>query len=206
MEDMNMTDITPLDAIRFLKEGNQRFLTGRSNNRTDLQAQVQQTAEGQFPFAAILGCIDSRTSAELLFDQGLGKMINIRIAGNVVNTDILGSLEYACTTLNTKLILVLGHARCGAIEAACDDLKLGNVTALLEKLRPAIEATKDILDNRNGSNHTFVNNVSNHNIDLSVQKIRKDSTVISKLEEAGKIMIATAIYDVGTGKVTFKES
>lgn len=200
-----MADLNPIEAIRILKEGNKRFLTGQSNHTTDLQEQVQETAEAQYPFVAILGCVDSRSPAELLFDQGLGKIFNIRIAGNIVNSDILGSLEYACTALNTKLILVLGHTQCGAVQAACDDLKLENVTALLEKIKPAIKAEKEIRKNRNGSNSTFVNSVSKHNVGLSVDQIRQGSTVLSELESAGKISIASAIYDVETGEVSFME-
>ncbi len=205
MTELNMADMNPLDAISILKEGNQRYLAGRSNHITDLQTQVKQTAEGQFPFAAILGCMDSRTPAEIIFDQGLGKIINIRIAGNIVNSDVLGSLEYACTTLNTKLVLVLGHTRCGAVESACDDLKLGNVTTLLEKIKPAIEAEKLIMDNRNGSNPAFVDGVSKHNICISVDQIRKGSSVIRELEDAGEVKIASAIYELETGIVSFME-
>lgn len=202
---MNMEDISPRDAIRILKEGNQRFYSERTENTNDIRLQVQKTADGQFPFAAILGCVDSRSPSELLFDQGLGKIINIRIAGNVVNRDVLGSLEYACVVLNTKLILVLGHTQCGAIQAACDDVKLGNVTSLLEKIKPAIEAEKLTLDNRNGSNPDFVNSVGKENICLSIEHIRKGSKVIRELEKTGKIMIAAAIYEIETGKVSFIE-
>lgn len=199
---MKKVDIDTDEAIGLLKEGNQRFLSGQSHG-TGLQKQVKMTAEGQFPFAAILGCIDSRTSAELILDQGLGQIINIRIAGNVVNKDVLGSLEYACTMLHTKLILVLGHTNCGAVQSACDDLKMGHVTELLQKIKPAIEAEKLVLDNRNGSNPRFVNSVSKLNIGLSVDQILRESSVIRKLEEAGKVRIVAAIYDVETGKVSF---
>lgn len=201
---MENVNITPDEALNLLKEGNLRFIAGQSHG-ADLQKQVKKTSEGQFPYAAILGCIDSRTSAELILDQGLGQIINIRIAGNVVNTDILGSLEYSCVALHTKLILVLGHTSCGAIQSACSGLKLGNVTTLLKKIGPAIEAEKSILENRNGDNLTFVNKVSLQNIKYTEEKIRKNSSIIRDLELEGKVRIAGAIYNVETGKVDFIE-
>lgn len=201
---MENVNITPDEALNLLKEGNLRFIAGQSHG-ADLQKQVKKTSEGQFPYAAILGCIDSRTSAELILDQGLGQIINIRIAGNVVNSDILGSLEYSCVALHTKLILVLGHTSCGAIQSACSGLKLGNVTTLLKKIGPAIEAEKSILENRNGDNLTFVNKVSLQNIKYTAEQIRKNSSIIRDLELEGKVRIAGAIYNVETGKVDFIE-
>jgi carbonic anhydrase len=199
---MKREDISPDDALQILKEGNQRFLQNKLIN-TDLPKQVKQTAEGQFPFAAILGCVDSRTASELIFNIGIGELINVRVAGNIVNEDILGSLEYACTVANTRLIVVLGHTRCGAIESACDQLELGNITSLLKKIRPAIEAETNTLSNRTGSNIPFINEVSLHNIQNSIDLMRKNSTIIRELENKGKIRILGAIYDVETGSVTF---
>jgi len=199
---MKRDDISPNEALQILKEGNQRFLQNKSIN-TDLPKQLKQTAEGQFPFASILGCIDSRTASEHIFNLGIGEIINIRIAGNIVNEDVLASLEYACIVLNTKLVIVLGHTRCGAIESACDQIEMGNITVMLDKIQPAIKAETKTIDNRTSSNIPFINEVSLHNISNSIDLIRKDSKVIRDLETSGKIRILGAIYDLATGEVKF---
>lgn len=199
---MKRADILPADALKILEEGNQRFLSGKINE-TDHMEKVKATSGAQFPFAAILSCIDSRVPAELIFNQGIGDIINIRVGGNIVNTDVLASLEYACKVLNTKLILVLGHTRCGAVESACNQLELGNVTELLTRIHPAIESETSTIGERNGNNISFVNNVSKLNVDNSINLLRKRSQVIRKLEKEEKIRICGAMYEVETGRVIF---
>lgn len=194
--------ITPQQALEFLKEGNIRFLNNLKVNR-NLLMQVNQTSEGQFPFATILSCIDSRTSAELIFDQGLGDIFSIRIAGNILNDDILASMEYACGVANSKIIVVLGHTRCGAVVSACDQVKSGHITGLLSKINPAIESETTTTSERNGQNFSFVNNVSKINVELAINKIRQKSPILLDLEKEGKIMITGGIYDVETGEVSF---
>ena len=196
--------LTPDLALEFLKEGNKRFINNIKVNRNLLQ-QVNETSSNQFPFAAVLSCIDSRTSAELIFDQGLGDIFSIRIAGNILNNDILGSMEFACKKVGSKLIVVLGHTNCGAIIGACDDVKLGHLTSLIEKIKPAIELETETNSDRNGRNITFTENVSVNNVKLTVEGIRKRSSILSEMEKENKIRIVGGIYDVETGKVTFLE-
>ncbi len=194
--------MTPQKAIQFLMEGNQRFQNNLKANRNLLQ-QVNETSDGQFPFATVLSCIDSRVSAELVFDQGLGDVFSIRIAGNFVNEDILGSMEFACKVAGTKLILVLGHSHCGAIKGACDDVKLGNLTTMLSKLKPAVESVKDVSGARNSSNPDFVQAVADKNIDLTITNIRERSEVLREMEQNGEIDIIGGMYDIHTGEVIF---
>nr|MBD3623692.1 carbonic anhydrase [Sunxiuqinia sp.] len=194
--------ITPQQALEFLKEGNLRFLNNLKVNR-NLLMQVNQTSEGQFPFATILSCIDSRTSAELIFDQGLGDIFSIRIAGNILNDDILASMEYACGVANSKIIVVLGHTRCGAVISACNQVKLGHITGLLSKINPAIESETATTAERNGQNFAFVNHVSKINVQLTINQIRLKSPILSDLEKAGKMMIVGGMYDVESGEVSF---
>lgn len=197
--------ITPALAIKYLKEGNQRFLSNLKTNR-NLLHQVNQTSTNQFPFATILSCIDSRTSAELIFDQGLGDIFSIRIAGNILNEDILGSMEYGCKVANSKLIVVLGHTKCGAIISACNAFKMGHLTSLLSKLKPAIEEEQTTVLNRSGSNIPFVNNVSIHNVRLTMQQIRKRSKILHDMEVNDEIRIVGALYDIETGEVKFYDN
>ena len=194
--------LSPDMALQILKEGNERFMSNRKANRNLLQ-QVNETADGQYPFATILSCIDSRTSAELIFDQGLGDIFSIRIAGNILNDDILGSMEFATKLAGTKIIVVLGHTRCGAITAACNHLELGNLSHLLHKIQPAIERVTTISENRTGDNADFVNLVTVRNVELTIEQIRLQSSIIRELEQAGSIRMVGAVYDVETGKVTF---
>lgn len=194
--------ITPETALKYLAEGNQRFLNNLKLHR-NLLHQVNLTSEGQYPFATILSCIDSRTSAELIFDQGLGDIFSIRIAGNVLNKDILGSMEYACKVANSKLIVVLGHTRCGAITNACNDFEMGYFTGLLEKIKPAIDMENETQFNRNGENLKFVNNVSVNNVIITLNQIRKKSTIITEMEKNGKIGLIGGHYDIETGEVNF---
>ena len=196
------SSLTPEKALTILKEGNQRFINNLKANRNLLQ-QVNETSTGQFPFATILSCIDSRTSAELIFDQGLGDVFSIRVAGNILNEDILGSMEFATKIAGTKIIVVLGHTKCGAIVGACNHVELGNLTTLLSKIQPAIDHETTTTENRTGSNSAFVKNVTTLNVQLTIDRIRKESPVIVELEKEGKIKIIGAMYDVETGVVTF---
>jgi carbonic anhydrase len=191
--------LTPQRALDILLEGNKRFVNNLKANR-DLLKQVNETSTGQFPFAAVLSCIDSRTSAELVFDQGLGDIFSIRIAGNCVNEDILGSMEFACKVAGSKLILVLGHSKCGAIKGACDDVRMGNLTALLTKLRPAVADTATS-GTRNSGNAAFVEDVALRNVQLAMEQITQRSPILKEMVENGEIMIAGAMYDVENGQV-----
>jgi carbonic anhydrase len=196
--------MTPEKALQFLREGNVRFQNNLKANRNLLE-QVNDTSDGQFPFATILSCIDSRVSAELVFDQGLGDIFSVRIAGNFVNQDILGSMEFACKLAGTKLIVVLGHTACGAVKGACDDAKLGNLTSMLAKIKPAVEAVKEPQDTslRNSANSEFVDNVAAKNVQLTIDRIMKESEVLSDMQSNGEISIVGAMYDINTGTVNF---
>lgn len=196
--------MTPDKALDFLKEGNLRFQNNLKANRNLLQ-QIYDTAEGQFPFATVLSCIDSRVSAELVFDQGLGDVFSIRIAGNFVNPDILGSMEYACKLVGSKLIVVLGHTGCGAIMGACNHTRLGNLTTLISKLEPAVAAVTEPTDEslRNSENPDFVNEVSKKNVEMALTNIRSQSPILKEMEDAGEINIVGAMYDISTGAVVF---
>lgn len=196
--------LTPELAVEILKEGNERFMNNIKAHR-DLLQQANDTSSGQFPFAAILSCIDSRTSAELIFDQGLGDIFSIRIAGNILNDDILGSMEFACKLAGSKLIVVLGHTKCGAIAGACDNVELGHVTKLLNKVKPAIALETETKAERNSGNKTFVENVTVNNITLTVQQVKEQSPLLREMEQSGKIKIIGGLYDLDTGKVTFYE-
>ena len=194
--------LAPKNALEILRAGNERFISNLKANRNLLE-QVNITSEGQFPFAAVLSCIDSRTSAELIFDQGLGDIFSIRIAGNILNDDILGSMEFACKVAGSKLILVLGHTKCGAIAGACNHVEMGNLTTLLNKVKPAIEREKTVPDNRDGSNAEFVKKVTEHNVFVVMEQIRERSEILRTMEKEGSIMIVGGLYEVETGKVTF---
>ena len=196
--------LTPEKALVLLKEGNLRFQNNSKVNR-DLLEQVNDTSSGQYPFATILSCIDSRVSAELVFDQGVGDIFSIRIAGNFVNEDILGSMEFACKLAGTKVLVVLGHTSCGAIKGTCDDAKLGNLTALISKIKPAVKAvpTPEEPQLRNSSNLDFVNSVAKKNISMTLDNIRDQSSVLRDMEVEGSIKIVGAMYDINTGLITF---
>ena len=195
--------MTPTTALQELKDGNQRFIEKKQLNR-DLLQQVSETSTGQFPFATVLSCIDSRVSSELIFDQGIGDIFSVRIAGNFVNQDILGSMEFACKLAGTKLVLVLGHTACGAVKGACDHARLGNLTALINKIEPAVEAVKEPADEsiRNSSNSDFVNEVAAQNVKMTIENIRNQSEVLKEMEDAGEIQILGGMYDIQSGKVT----
>ncbi|QXP56790.1 carbonic anhydrase [Cellulophaga sp. HaHa_2_95] len=196
--------MTPQKALDFLKEGNQRFQNNLKANRNLLE-QVNDTSEGQFPFATILSCIDSRVSAELVFDQGLGDVFSIRIAGNFVNEDILGSMEFASKLAGTKLIVVLGHTSCGAIKGACDHARMGNLTALINKIEPAVAAVKEPKDEnlRNSKNLEFVDAVSAENVLQTIKNVRDRSEILAEMEKQDEIKIIGAMYDISTGAVDF---
>lgn len=195
---------TPQQALEFLKEGNKRFVNNLKANR-DLLQQANDTRDNQFPFAVILSCIDSRTSAELIFDQGLGDVFSIRIAGNVVNTDIVGSIEFACKIAGSKLIVVLGHTNCGAIKGACDHVEIGNLTELLSKIQPAVyqETITNEGKNRTSKNATFVENVADLNVKRSVKTIVSRSYILEQMIEKGEIAIIGAKHHLDTGHVEF---
>lgn len=194
--------ITPEQTLEILKEGNKRFVSNLKYNRNLLE-QVNDTRDGQWPIAAILSCIDSRTSAELIFDQGLGDIFSIRIAGNIVNEDILGSMEFACKVAGSKFIVVLGHTKCGAIKGACDHVQMGNLTHLLSKIEPSVQAETETRENRSSSNSAFVENVANINVHKAVKDILEQSSILKEMVDNGEIGIIGAMYDVTSGKVEF---
>ena len=194
-----MTAKTALDT---LMAGNGRFLEDKRSDHKLLD-QVKETGGGQYPFAAVLSCIDSRVPVEVIFDQGIGDIFSARVAGNFINTDILGSLEYSCKVAGSKLVMVLGHTGCGAVKGACDNVELGNITSMLGKIMPAVENVKTADgEKRDSSNATFVNNVVEENVHLAIKNIHKDSPVLKEMEENGEIEIVGAVYDVKSGKVS----
>ncbi|AWK05825.1 carbonic anhydrase [Flavobacterium crocinum] len=194
--------ITPSKALELLKEGNQRFVSNLKINRNLLQ-QANETSDGQHPFAVILSCIDSRTSAELIFDQGLGDIFSVRIAGNIINEDILGSMEFGCKVAGSKIIVVLGHTKCGAVKGACDHVEMGNLTALLTKIRLAVDDETQTKENRNSGNAAFVENVSVINVKRTVSSIMQRSPILKEMIENGEIGIVGGSHDITTGEVTF---
>lgn len=196
--------MTPDTSLQVLKDGNERFMNNTQITR-DLLDQVSDTSTGQYPYATILSCIDSRVSSELIFDQGIGDIFSVRIAGNFVNEDILGSMEFACKLAGTKLVVVLGHTACGAVKGACDHARLGNLTALINKIEPAVEAVTEPADEslRNSKNIEFVNNVAVKNVEMTIENIRTQSPVLAEQERNGEIKIVGGMYDINTGKVTF---
>jgi len=194
--------ITPRKALEILKEGNTRFVQNLKAHR-DLLEQANDTRDGQWPFAVVLSCIDSRTSAVLIFDQGLGDIFSVRIAGNIVNTDILGSMEFACKVAGSKLVVVLGHSKCGAVKGACDHVEMGNLTELLSKIQPAVYQEKETLTNRTASNGPFVENVAEINVKRNVKNIIERSFILEQMIENGEIGIVGAMHDLETGNVKF---
>ena len=196
--------ITPTMAIELLKDGNKRFVNNLKVNRNLLQ-QANETSDGQHPFAVILSCIDSRTSAELIFDQGLGDVFSVRIAGNIINEDILGSMEFGCKVAGAKIIVVLGHSKCGAVKGACDHVEMGNLTALLTKIRPAVDDEDTIVENRNSGNDEFVEKVATINIKRTVKSIMERSPILKEMVESGEIGLIGGTHDITTGNVIFFE-
>lgn len=194
--------ITPSMALELLKEGNKRFVNNLKTNRNLLQ-QANETSDGQHPFAIILSCIDSRTSAELIFDQGLGDIFSVRIAGNILNEDILGSMEFACKVAGSKIIVVLGHTKCGAVKGACDQVEMGNLTALLSKIRPAVENETETKENRTSKNSVFVENVATINVKRTVRSIMERSPILKEMIQNKQIGIVGGTHDITTGHVHF---
>ncbi|MFZ4503847.1 MAG: carbonic anhydrase family protein [Methylovulum sp.] len=196
------TAITPTMALDLLKKGNERFVNNLKINRNLLQ-QVNETSDGQHPFAVILSCIDSRTSVELIFDQGLGDVFSVRIAGNIINEDILGSMEFGCKVAGAKIIVVLGHSKCGAIKGACDHVEMGNLTALLSKIQPAVYEEKTVTEQRNAENSEFVEKVAMINVKKTVQAIMERSPILKEMIATGTIGIVGGSHDITTGHVSF---
>lgn len=197
------SQISPDQAMAMLQEGNKRFVNNQVIHR-DLLQQVKDTSTGQYPFATVVSCIDSRIPTEVIFDQGIGDIFNARVAGNFVNPDILGSLEFACKLAGSKVVVVMGHTSCGAVKGACDHAQLGNLTQMLDKIMPAVEAvvTPEGVA-RDSSNLDFVNEVSQKNVEMTVAQIKADSPVLAEMLEGGEINIVGAMYDVHTGNVSF---
>ena len=192
--------ITPTSALQMLIDGNVRFVQNKIIQR-DLKEQIADTSEGQFPFAAILSCIDSRVPAEIVFDQGIGDVFSARVAGNIVNEDVLGSIEYACKVSGSKIVVVMGHTKCGAVTAACNNVELGNITALLSKIKPAVvSASKGKL-----MNDETIELVSVQNVRLSMTNIREESPILAEMEQEGDILIVGAVYNVSSGEISFLE-
>lgn len=196
--------MTPEKSIQSLKEGNIRFQKNLGAKRNLLE-QVRDTTKGQFPFATILSCIDSRIPAEMVFDQGIGDLFSVRIAGNFINDDILGSMEFACKLAGSSVVVVMGHTSCGAVKGACDGAELGKLTGMLDKIKPAVNAVINPTDasQRTSANLDFVNEVSTKNVEFSIEGIRSGSDVLAEMERNGEISIVGAMYDVATGEVTF---
>lgn len=199
---------TPDAAVNALLEGNQRFVTNQTVGQ-DYSKQIAMTADGQYPFAAVVACIDSRVPVETVFDQGVGDIFTARVAGNFVNTDILGSLEFACKVAGSKAIVILGHTSCGAVKGACDNVELGNLTAMLANIEPAVKkvsaaVTEDTV--KSSANPEFVQSVAEANVALTIEHLRKDSPVLKELEDNGDIKVVGAMYDVASGKVSLLDA
>jgi len=196
-------NLTPDEALELLKEGNARFVAGKSIDR-DLIAQQRETADGQYPFAVVLSCLDSRSAPEVVFDQGVGDLFVGRVAGNVVDTNLLGSFEFATAAAGSKLIVVMGHTSCGAVKGACDGVELGNLTALLDEIEPAIDAVNTPAGaDRSSANLAFVNRVVETNVQMQVNELLRESDVVRELVESGQVKVVGAVHDISTGKVTF---
>lgn len=194
--------MAPSDALERLKAGNHRFVSGQPERR-DVQAQIRESAKGQYPFAIVLSCIDSRSGPELVFDQGIGDLFVPRVAGNYVQADLLGSMEFAAKVAGARLIVVMGHTKCGAVMGACDDVRLGNLTTVMDAIRPAVDAVQSVPGERNSSNEAFVLAVTEQNVRRNVQLIRERSPILRDLEAQGTIMIVGAMHDLATGNVEF---
>lgn len=199
----DQSKITPDEVIARFKEGNKRYMTNELTTR-DHSKQIRKTTKGQYPQAVVLSCIDSRVPVEDIFDKGIGDVFVARVAGNFENVDILGSLEYSCKVAGSKLVLVLGHEHCGAVKAAVDDVKLGNITPMLEKIKPAI-ASLNYDGEKNSKNKEFVQMVCESNVKNTIKQIRAKSPILKEMEEKGEIKIVGAVYDLDNGEVAFLE-
>ena len=193
--------MTPDEVIQHMKAGNERFRSGKPQHR-DLMSEAKATAKGQYPAAIVFSCVDSRAPAELILDFGIGDIFSGRVAGNVADEDVLGSMEFACKVAGSKVVLVMGHTSCGAIKGVIDGVELGNLTALLSKIRPAVEATR-YTGERSSKNYAFVDAVARENVVMTIANVRQRSPVLRDLESAGSIKIAGAMYNLETGAVEF---
>lgn len=196
--------MTPQKSLQVLKEGNLRFQQSIGVDRNLLE-QMNDTSQGQFPFAAILSCIDSRVPVELIFDQGIGDVFSARVAGNIINEDMLGSIEYACKVAGSKIVVVLGHTKCGAVTAACKNVELGNITPLLKKIQPAVDSFREENNEEGAISSDGIEEVTILNVKASIERIRTESPILSEMEKSGAIEIVGAVYDVATGNVKFLE-
>ena len=195
--------LTPEQVFERFRSGNERFVAGRMTNR-DLLMEKRQTSAGQFPSAVLLSCMDSRAPAEFIFDKGIGEIFNARVAGNVLNPDMTGSLEYACAVAGAKLIVILGHTECGAIKGAIDEVEMGSLTGLLERIHPAIVAAKEDASGESSSDQrTLGEAVTDRNVELTIEKLRRTSPILRELEKKGDLKIVGGIYDLATGRVRF---
>jgi carbonic anhydrase len=202
MSKESQRNMTPEKALSVLKDGNERFVNGKMLQR-NLMAQVRETASGQYPFAVVLGCIDSRVPPELVFDQGIGDIFTPRIAGNFADTDIIGSIEFATKLAGAKLVVVLGHTDCGAIKGACDNVILGSLTQTLSNIAPAVYAVKDIREDRTSKNKAFVQKVAVENVRLTVQALTERSAILKDLVVLKQLKLVGAMHDVASGRVSF---
>lgn len=202
MSKEDQATVTPDMILQEFASGNERF---RSNNLTkrNYSAQIESAASGQYPKAVVLSCVDSRVPVELVFDQGVGDIFVGRIAGNFVNEDLLGSMEFACKVAGSKLVVVMGHQHCGAVKGAIDDVKLGNLTAMLSKIKPAIQSSQDFIGDKSSGNDEFVKTVSLNNVKHAIARIREESPILKEMEDNGEIKIVGAYYTLTDGKVTF---
>ncbi len=196
--------LTPAAVIQLMKDGNERFLSNTAVERNYLD-QIQRTSGGQYPMAIVVGCIDSRVPHEIIFDKGVGDVFSARVAGNFVNTDILGSIEFATAAAGARLIVVLGHTECGAVKGACDNVQLGNLTSTLANIAPAVYAVPGFDGARTSANRAFVDAVAHENVDQTVQNIVNRSPIIRGLVEEGRVIVIGAMHDVATGRVTFDD-
>lgn len=199
---------TPDGAVNALLEGNKRFVSQKTVEQ-NYSKQIELTAEGQYPFAAVVACIDSRVPVETVFDQGVGDIFTARVAGNFVNTDILGSLEFACKVAGAKAVVILGHTSCGAVKGACDNVELGNLTAMLENIKPAVEkvsATVAEETDKSSANPEFVQSVAETNVVLTIERLREDSPLLNEMAENGEIKLVGAMYDVASGEVSLLDT
>ena len=197
------SNLTIDEIIQQFKDGNERFLKG-TTIQNDFHKQVEQTgSQGQFPKAIVLSCIDSRAPAEVIFDKGIGDIFGTRVAGNYADEGVIGGIEYACKVAGAKVIIVLGHTDCGAVKSACDNVKLGNITYVMDEIKPAVDSVKGIAGERNSANKDFVKDVTKKNVQLTMKKIFENSEILSELAKEGKVKIIGAVYDVKTGKVEF---
>ncbi|WP_413580846.1 carbonic anhydrase family protein [Bdellovibrio sp. HCB288] len=201
----SMAPETPEQELQALKDGNMRFVAGNLRNH-DYRHQIDKTKDGQKPYAVILSCLDSRIPVEVVFDQGIGELFVARVAGNIENNDILGSMEFGTAAMGAKLVVVMGHTKCGAIKGACNNVKLGHLTALLDKIQPAVRQVKNSTTGFNPESYDHVDLVSEENVKQTVARIRKNSEIIRKLEEQGKVRIVGAMYDISTGNVKFMDA